>query len=579
MSVFTGRHKHEKVQQRRILARTGEILSLVFRHGFGHLLGTPDRRKARLATWSKAAAGSFAASKDKPADQPETRHPHGPTRWERIRMLLEDLGPTFIKMGQIFSNRPDILPEELLVELRKLQDKVPVFPFETARELLEAEYGRPLDDVFASIKPEPIASASIAQVYQAVLPTGQSVAVKVQRPGIEDVVQVDLEILKGIGKLFEKLILRSDVIDTNAILSEFSRTLLKELDFKNEAMYLEKFAANFRGEASIYVPALYRKYSTRRVLVMEFVSGLHPLDFHSFRHHHLDRRKLAEDGANLMLTQIFIHGFFHADPHPGNLLILPTGQVCFLDFGMMGVLFERHREQLAAMLLAVASADSQGLSKALTALALNEVDDSLRMEEDVFTLLETFSHLPLKEINMGEFLTKAIDLMVMHKLQMPPSLYLLLKSLITTEGLARQLDPDFDLLSHVTPFVQRIFTDKLNPIKAGGRSAESALGYLSLAADLPDELRDALKVLKKGKISLVMEKDTLDQILHKADRISNRIAFALVATGGVLASSLALQTKIPPLWNDIPIIALVGFIGTALMGFALLISIWRSGRF
>ncbi|HTH14090.1 MAG TPA: AarF/ABC1/UbiB kinase family protein, partial [Spirochaetia bacterium] len=325
--------RFDRPPHRSVLLRTGEIFGQVAAHGFGSLLDRSERRRRRPTAGVPASDG------------------HG--RWVRVRLLLESLGPTFVKMGQMFSNRPDLLPEELLVELRKLQDRVPGFSPDLGRKILEDHLGRPLEEVFVSFNPEPVASASVAQVHEARLTDGRRVAVKILRPGIESLVATDLEILAHVGVWFEKLILRSDVLDTRAIVKEFSRNLLKELDFRQEALYLERFAALFAGDPDIRVPRVHRSLSGPRVLVMEFIEGIHPLDLESYSRLGLDPKAVAQRGVKLLLQQIFVHGFFHADPHPGNLLILSDGRVCFLDFGLMGVLPQRHRESLEQMLWAV----------------------------------------------------------------------------------------------------------------------------------------------------------------------------------------------------------------------------------
>lgn len=519
------------------------------KHGFGSLLG----RKG-------------------PADEEMSR-------WSRVRLLLEDLGPTFIKLGQIFSNRTDILPEELVIELRKLQDKVQPITYEEAVKVLEEDHQQPWTEIFSEFSEVPLASASIAQVHKARLKSGQYVAVKIQRPRIRETIGLDMEVLTHLGQWFEKLIIRSDVINTRAILEEFSKTIHRELDFKTEAIYMEKFQMNFKDEPEIYSPRLYKHLSTRRILVMEFVQGLYPLDFDGFRKNGLDRKEIARKGADLLLKQIFVHGFFHADPHPGNLLIMEDGRICFLDFGMMGILFEKHREKLAGMLLAVVLQDAQALARNLRDLAVNAEDISVdELEQDVHDVLETYSHLPLKDINLTAFLNQAMGLLLHHQLEMPPSLYLLLKALITTEGLARNLDPDFDMISAISPFVQRIFAERLNPSKAATQGAESLMDYFGLFHELPGELKELVRMVKKGRLKMEFEAGHLDSILQKADRISNRLSFSLIVTGAIVASSLALSSPIPPLWNGIPIIAIIGFVGAGIMAFALLISIWRSGR-
>ncbi len=341
------RSRSDRPPRRAVLLRTGDILGQVAAFGFGSLLDRGESRRRRLA-----ASGA-------PVEE---------NRWARVRLLLEALGPTFVKMGQMFSNRPDLLPEELLIELRKLQDHVPGFSFGLVTAALEEQYGRPASEVFASFDEEPVASASVAQVHRARLPDGRRVAVKVLRPGIEAQVATDLDILAHVGPWFERLILRSDALDTRAIIQEFSRNLLKELDFRQEALHLERFGALFSDDPDILVPKVHRALSGPRVLVMDFVDGLHPLDWAGYARAGLDRKQVAERGARLLLKQVFVHGFFHADPHPGNLLIVPDGRICFLDFGLMGQLPARHRERLEQMLVAVSQGNPTALASALLAL-------------------------------------------------------------------------------------------------------------------------------------------------------------------------------------------------------------------
>lgn len=536
-------------------------------------LSPPARKRLRKILTTIAAHGLGGLIGRKPAKAASLN------LWQRVRGLLEELGPTFIKLGQILANRTDLLPEGLLLELQHLQDRVTPFSGSLAAQIVEAELGSPLSGLFSDFDETPLASASIAQVHKARLKSGVPVVLKVQRPGIEEIIALDLEVLAKAGVWIEKLIFRSDVIDTRSILEEFSRTIRRELDFKNEALFLEKFSSQFKDEPEIVIPRLYKPYSRRRVLCMEYIVGLHPLDFQGFERLGLKRKELARRGAELLLKQIFLYGFFHADPHPGNVLILPDGRICFLDFGMMGILYERHREHLGGMLLAVALKDGEALARHLRSLTRNPQDVRLsELEEDVHNLMETYAHLPLKEIDITQFLVQATNLLLDHRLQLPPSLYLLVKALITTEGLARQLDPDFDMMSVLSPFVQEVFLKNADPVRLAGGSVETLGSYARLLQELPDELKELIEVAKRAQLTFALEEKTTEQLLHKADRLVNRLAFSLIVTGGVVASSMALQSPIPPLWNGIPIIAIIGYAGSALLGFALLISIWRSGR-
>ncbi len=551
----------------KLRVRTRQILKTLARHGFGYLLETPQRHKNANASVTLSSA-------------PEMSSAGQPGRWNRVRLLLEDLGPTFIKMGQIFSNRPDLIPEDLLTELKKLQDSVPPFPFEAVKATIETELEGPLESFFRDFQKEPVASASVAQVHAATLFNGKKVAVKVLRPGVEELVGLDLEILTHLGSWLENLIFRGDVLDAKAILEEFSRTMLKETDLRNEALYQGKFAANFQDHSDIFVPRVVSELSRRRLLVMDFVQGIHPLDWEGYDKAGLKRHDVAKKGVELLLTQVFVHGFFHADPHVGNLRILPDGRIVFLDFGMMGILFSKHREYLAEMLAALAVNDPTLLTRALLKLAGKPLlDQPQKLEEEIFILLETYAHLPLKEVDLKDFLQRVVAILLKFRLVLPPGMYLLMKSLVTIEGFGRQLNPDFQLLDQLEPFVRKVFAEKFEPQNLFKGAVDSLGDYVSFLGSLPEDLQETLQHWKKGKVQLEWDHADLENILHKADRISNRLSFALIVTGVILASALTFQSHIPPLWNGIPVLSILGLLGSGILGFALLISIWRSGRF
>jgi ubiquinone biosynthesis protein len=535
-----------------------EILRILASHGFGHV---------------------FSKQKDKDKEKRGFFNPNKQL-WIRIRMTLEDLGPTFVKLGQIFSNRPDVIPLELAQELAKLRDNVQSFPFSQAKNIIHEEIGMSADEVFLRLDEVPVASASVAQVHVGLLQNGQKVAVKVQRPEIYERIQSDIVILRRLAKILEDVVLKSQVIDTRAILEEFEKSMTRELDFKNESLFLRKFSANFKNSSDIRVPVVYDQFSSRRLLVMEYMEGTPPVNRKSLIDQGIDPKKVARIGAQSFLEQIFVHGFFHGDPHPGNILVMKGGKLCYLDFGMMGVIYGRYREHLAGMLLAVASGDSPALCEHVMGLAQREGEpypDSF--EEDVFLLLETYSHLSLNDIQIAEFVNSLVDLILKYELTLPPSLYLLVKALLTTEGLARELDPGFEMLTYITPFVQKFVFEKFHPKKLGAQAFDTTLAYGKMIQEIPGNVKLLGQFLKKGKMNFVLDEKNLSDILHKADKITNRISFSLIITGIIVGSSLVIQSGIPPIVWGVPLFGMLGYLGAGLMGFALLISIWRSGSF
>jgi len=550
----------------RHMTRYREIIQVLVKHGFGDLITRSnveryiDRGRKLLPGRSDAEIASLS-------------------RWERVRMVLEELGPTFIKFGQIMSNRPDLLPQELIAELAKLQSEVPPFSDEEAKNLIEEELGRPVSEIFAEYSPTPIASASIAQVHRATLLHGEEVAIKVQRPGIEQIIKTDLEIMFDLATLMEKHIQEMDILHPVAVVKEFKRSIKREIDFNIEAAAIERFGRNFQDDDTIYVPKVYRDYSTRKVLTMEFIDGVKASSAEVLINAGLDPKLLASRGADLVLKQVFEHGFFHADPHPGNMVALPENVVCFLDFGMMGSLSLVHREALSNILVGVVNQDAAGITKTVLKLARNQyIEDAEQLEYEIYELLEQYSHRSLKSVNMGVLLNQMVSVVVKHRLRIPPNFYLLSKALITIEGVGRLLDPDFDMVKHTEPFAKKLLRERLNPLKLTKDFYLSVIDLSILLRDLPAETREILAQIKEGKTRIEFEHKGLDPMLKTLDQISNRISFSIVLSSLIVGSALIMRAEIPPKVYGVPIIGALGFVAAGVMGFWLLVSILRHGK-
>jgi ubiquinone biosynthesis protein len=501
------------------------------------------------------------------------------SRWERVRLALEELGPTFVKAGQIMSNRPDMLPQKLIVELEKLQDLVPPFPTVEARQMIEEELGATIPSLFKEFTDIPIASASIAQVHKAVLLSGEEVVIKVQRPGIKQVIEIDVDIMLHMASLMEEHLHGMEIINPVGIIREFERSIKKEIDFTVEAMHISRFSRHFHENPTIYVPKVYRELTSRKILTMEFVNGIKISNVNALVASGNDPKIIANRGADLVLKQVFENGFFHADPHAGNIMVLDNNTICFLDFGMMGSLLSRQRECLDSIVIGIANRDVKRIVRAALQLSgSRHVENADRLEYELADLVDEYYDLPLKDINMGELLTSLFELFITYKVKFPPDMYLLVKALITIEGVGRGIDPTFDMMSRVKPFAKKLLRDRLSPRRLARDAYFSASEFALLARDLPTEIREIIEQIKLGEIKIEFEHMGLEPVLQKSDQVSNRIALAIVLAALTVGSALIVLSKTPPMWKGVPLVGVIGFIGAGVMGFWLIISILRHGR-
>ncbi len=550
----------------RHIQRYRQILTVLFKYGFGDLVDT-------LKIEQYLEIGLQMISR-KRREKMETL-----TRAERVRMAMEELGPTFIKMGQILSTRPDLLPVEFILELEKLQDHVPPFEYTQVEMIIETELGTQLDNILKDFEEAPLASASIGQVHRARLADGEEVVVKIQRPDIRKTVEVDLEIMLHLATLMERHLEGWEIQRPTKIVEEFAQTLEKELDYTIETSHMERFAMQFLNDSNVYVPKVYRDASTSRILTMEYIDGIKASEISLLEEADLDRREIARRGLDLIMKQIFVHGFFHADPHPGNIFILPDNVICYLDFGMMGRIGRESRENFADLVMNIVRRDERKITEALLRLTVSEEEpDRHTLERSVSEFIDLHFNRPLKELDLGKLLHQLLDMVAKHRLSVPPDLFLMIKALSTVEGLGRLLNPDFDVTEQAAPFVRRIQMDRLHPKRIAGDFFDSGTELLHLIKEIPGEVRKILRQARQGKIKIEFEHRGLESMLSTHDRISNRLAFAIVLAALIIGSSLIVLSDIPPKWHEIPIIGLAGFVVAGFMGFWLLVSILRRGR-
>ena len=482
--------------------------------------------------------------------------PHDRAR--RLRMVCEDLGPTFVKLGQVMSTRPDLLPEAYTSELAALRDDVRPFPYAEAEAILTEEYGRAPSEVFASIDPAPVASASISQVHRAVLRDGRTIALKIRRPGIDKLVQADLDILKNLAQLAERRLAFLASYGPTGLAREFERSLKRELDFNVERRTMERCRAQFAAEPTAHVPFVVPEFSTGRVIAMEFIAGVGVNDLEGLRRLGLDPAEVAILGSRILLRQIFEFGFFHADPHPGNLRVLPGGVIAPLDYGMFGQLDGRTRERIADLLSGLLSQDTDRVLRALDALEIRgEHVDPRALRRDAAELVASYSDLTLDAIDLGVLLRELIGFIRAHHLHIPPDLVLLIRALVTIEGVGRALDPHCDIAAQIHPFIRDLTLRRFHPWRLLSQTARTAEDLQRIAMLLPDVLGQSLESIKRGELTVHFDLQHFERLVLQLTRASHTLAIGIVMAGLIVGSSMILRVGPAPLAYGGLVLALV----------------------
>ena len=500
------------------------------------------------------------------------------TRAERIRMAMEELGPTYIKLGQALSTRPDLVPVDFIKELSKLQDDIPARPYEEVRMRIESEFDAAISDIFESFDEKPCASASIGQVHRATLKNGDEVAVKVQHPGIRKTIEVDLEIMLHLATLMEHNIEEMALHRPVKIVEEFARTLEKEIDFFIEASNMERFAQQFLGEPTIYVPRVYREFSTSRVLTMEYVDGIKVSKTERLIAEGYDLKEITDRGADLFLKQVFDHGFFHADPHPGNVYVLPGNTICLLDFGMVSTIDRKTKDNFVSLVDSVVSKDEA--KAAATVLRLThweEEPDKPGLERDVAHFMGLHLYKPLKDIEFSRMLQDLLELASRHRLRIPANLFMMLKAFTTMEGVARMLDPDFNMVIKAEPFIRRAKLAQYYPHRIAGEMADFASELIDFARKAPRDLMEISRMIRQHRLILKLEHQSLDSFLGVIQQIANRIAFAIVIAALLVGSAIIVFARTPPLVWGFSLIGIIGFAAATVMGLWLLFAVLKKG--
>lgn len=552
----------------RHISRYRDIAVALIRHGFGIVV-----EEIGFSQFLSLPQRLFFDAKEKDAK----------TTGERIRLVLQELGPTFVKLGQIASTRPDLLPEEIIRELEKLQDQVPPFSFEEVRSIVQQELGGELDQIFRYFEDVPLAAASIGQVHRAILHSGEKVAIKIQRPNIANVIETDLEILQDLAVLAERRLEWAARYQIRDMVEELSRSLRAELDYTIEARNAEKISDQFRNDPNIYVPNVFWEYSTKKVLTMEYVEGVKLNEIDQLKQKGYNVKRLAERLAKAVFQQIFVHGYFHGDPHPGNVLVLPGEVIAFIDFGMVGRLTPEMRYHFSSLVIALMRQSADGVIKSICQMGLVPDDvDLAQLRDDIEQLREKYYRVPLSQISLGEAVNDLFRVAFRHSIRIPRDLTLLGKTLLTVEGVVEKLDPDFSILDIAEPFGRELLRERMRPKNVAEMVWKRISDYGEMLIDFPKNLKELTAFMKQGKLHLEIGVPELDLLLKKLDQISNRLsfsivllAFSIIMVGIIIGSSMGRQSTL--LWK-IPAIEL-GFGVATLMFCWLLYSIFKSGRF
>ncbi len=538
--------------KQRNLGRMSEIAQVAVRHGFGYVV---EGRRGR---------------------DPDA----GTARGRHLRDMLDELGPTFVKFGQLLSTRPDVVPPDIIAELRSLQDDVRPFPFEEVERTIKEELGEPIERLFLEFEETPLAAASIGQVHGAVLPNGRRVVVKVQRPNAPRQIEADLNLMYQAARLAKERIRALDFIDTNEIVDEFARSIRQELDYRLEGRNADVFHRNFAGHPHVAVPRVYWSYTRSRVLTLERLEGtqLADLDLDNWA---LDqRRRLAYLIAECWMTMIFRHGFFHGDPHPANILVLSPERIGLVDFGLSGKLTDDDMSKLTKLFIDAASENIELLPRRLGELGVRYPRE--REDEFVAKLRELYHRYygaTLQEIDPIQIIREGFALIYSMNLRLPTRFVMLDKAIATLGSVGVELYPDFNVFEVAKPYARALMVERFTPRRIVARARREGWQLATIAADLPYALYDTLEQVRDGQIEVGFVHKGLDEFMAKLDVLFNRLVIALVVTGGLIGSSLiGIFAKSGPHVLGLHVVSVLGFSLSAILGVWLLWSVIRSGR-
>lgn len=555
----------ETLSAMRDLGRLHDLASILIRYGFGDVvkrmgLETVLEKAGRALHWNRFE---------------ELLHLDPP---QRVRKALEDMGPTFIKLGQILATRVDLFPPEWITEFEKLHDRVPPLPFASLRPQLEEALGAPVAEIFPEFEETALAAASIAQVHRAWLPDGRDVIVKIRRPGIRATIEADLRLLERLVLIIERDYADARRFHPQEVLRQFKISLRNELDLLTEARNTERVANNFTGDGNIVVPKVFWEYCGERINVQEYIEGIPGREIDLLDGAGFDRKLLAQRGADAVLKMVLIDGFFHADPHPGNFIYLPGNRLAFIDFGMVGSLSELRRDQVVDLLNAIVIRDAPTMVEVLLDWADDSNPSTERLVSEVGMFVDKYHGVALKQLRLAEILGDMTALMRDHQLTLPPDLTMLFKTLITLEGMGRQIDPDFDIVSQVAPLLGRASLERYRPEALLRKGRRGLASLMSIFGALPQDLRRLMRLLRSGAVKVNVDMAELARFGFLMDRAASRVTVGMVTASLIIGSSIVMTVSGGPTLFGLPALGVLGFSAAGLGGLWLVMSVWKTSH-
>lgn len=555
-----------RTTRRRNLGRLSEIAQVAVRHGFGYFL--ESHRLRDLLPWHQRVLPD------------EAREALGSRRGQHLREMLDELGPTFVKFGQVLSTRPDVVPPDIISELRKLQDAVSPVPFADVRRVIEGELQLSLEQLFLEFEPKPIAAASIGQVHRAVLPDGTRVAVKVQRPDAPRQIDSDLALLDQAAKLARERVRALDFIDVRGLVEEFGRGLRQELDYRTEARNAQAFHRNFEGHPHVRVPKVIWSYTSARVLTLEMLDGVQLRDVDTSDYTPAERKRLAYLITEAWMTMIFRHGFFHADPHPANILVLGKEQIGLVDFGLAGKLTDDDMLKLTRLFIDAANEHVDQLPKRLADLGVRYPKErEEQLGRDLRDLYYRYYGAKLTEIDPLQVIRESFQLIYANNIRLPTRFVLLDKAIATIGSVGVELYEDFNVFEVARPYARSLVMGRFTPDRVAALARKEAFGLARVLREAPYQVHDFLEQARDGQIEVGFVHKGLDEFMHRIDIVFNRLVIALVVAGGLIGSSMiGVFAKSGPQIAGVNAISFFGFVLSTLLGLWLLVGVVRSGR-
>ncbi len=542
------------------MGRFQHVVNVLAKYGFGEVL-------TRIRVWNHINV-----------EKRIFHHEHELTTLtvpQRLRRALEELGPSFIKLGQVLSTRPDLVPQDIILELKKLQASVHFVSSEIIKSTIESELGRPISEIFDSFEDEPLAAASLAQVHRAVF-RGSPVVLKVQRPDIVETIKLDVDIMASVARLAERYSPMAYLINPVGLVDEFSQQIMKELDFLMEAKNISRFAKNFTNDKTIHVPDVYPELCTKHIVTMEYLDGINISDTQRLIDEGYDLPLIAKRGAIIGFKATFEHGFFHADPHPGNVLVLPGNVIGLVDFGMMATLSLRDRERLAKLVYFISVSDEKRVARALDGLM--ESEDTIPAEDlepAMSGIIKEFGDIPSQDLRFGGMLFAMMRVIMTHGARLRPQLLWVTKSIAIQEEIAHKLNAELNVMEIGNPYAQKLLTQKLNPFRQPREIYYWFIDAMDLLRDIPYDVGIVLREIRKGRLKIEFEHLGLEPIRRTVERASNRISLTMIIAALLMSSSVIVLAKVPPFVGNVPLLGFIGYLIAIILSFTLVIDILR----